>query len=574
MKRAVVPCAVLALLLFDSGVRADSCDVKLTDGSVAVWQGPCREGTPYGKGEVTHNGKTYKAVVEDRQDGLVQFSLDDDGRPAAPRVGGRHRDGNEPQRQAAGQDPRDSSAGSALAGGREENRPAEDTGAGAPPASAGARENFGFREYNAIGGDAESRDRGEPVEDEDTEAPPASTAARSPEPPAPGDAVTEQPAEAETAAAPCKLEVAGELLDWSGSCDGDGRASGDGNATAPDGTTYEGSAQNGQRHGFGTATTPAGNYYQGWFRNGVKHGKGVIRAADGEYYRTQFENGVEVGKRTPVEYATLGDNEQNHGEGRASRAAEAETDRWSDTGGGAQDDPWGPDTATAGSGAEGSGVHGSGGDVPSYVAVLGKIIGVLVPGAAAEDEYIAAVGTLERREAARREAVRREAERREAARHATEREAAAVSGRKADERPQRRAARRDAPERRRAAASNRNLEADRARQALRDRQRRSAEQRRKSQALLQRNLKIARLQRQMNEGISYCNATAQRSLNARLAHCGRRLLWCPGKVCDRSKLVRCQNAARSSISRERSQCEAAVRSAYRRSIAALLAQRY
>ena len=297
MKRAVVPCAVLALLLFDSGVRADSCDVKLTDGSVAVWQGPCREGTPYGKGEVTHNGKTYKAVVEDRQDGLVQFSLDDDGRPAAPRVGGRHRDGNEPQRQAAGQDPRDSSAGSALAGGREENRPAEDTGAGAPPASAGARENFGFREYNAIGGDAESRDRGEPVEDEDAEAPPASTAARSPEPPAPGDAVTEQPAEAETAAAPCKLEVAGELLDWSGSCDGDGRASGDGNATAPDGTTYEGSAQNGQRHGFGTATTPAGNYYQGWFRNGVKHGKGVIRAADGEYYRTQFENGVE-GRQT------------------------------------------------------------------------------------------------------------------------------------------------------------------------------------------------------------------------------------------------------------------------------------
>ncbi len=607
MKRAAVPLAMLAVLFFGSGARADTCEVKLADGSAAVWQGPCREGTPYGKGEVTHNGKTYKAVIEDVDGDRMRFILEDDGRPAARRVDGQRRNRAEPPGQAKGRKSQDgfrSFEGSASAGGRNRGESAGEAEGGAPAASGDAagrdaRGKYKFRNYTATGGGADGPDPGKPAGDGETGdwdaggrdagdgdagAPPASTAARTPAPPdeavtgapastaprapapdraAPDSAVERAPAHTQPAAVPCKLEVEGTLYNWSGPCDG-GKAYGAGSGTAPDGTTYEGPAANGKAHGFGTVNAPDGGYYQGGFRNGLRHGAATIRVADGSTYNTRYDNGVEVGKRTPVEYAAPGDSEQDHEDGGASNAPEAETDPWSDISSNTPDDPWGPDTATAGSGADSNGAYGSDEDVPSYVAVLGKLVGVLVPGAAAEDEYVAAIGTLERREAARRAAERREAAEREAA----------AGGRNVDERPQRRAAPRDAPERRRAAAPNRNWEADRARRALRDRQRRAAERRRKSQALLQRNLKIARLQRQLNRELSSCGSEAAELLRIALDSCTNDTCVANCRRQVSNQRAQCRNRARRGTAIHLSRCKARARSAYRRQVGHLMTQRY
>ena len=176
-----------------------------------------------------------------------------------------------------------------------------------------------------------------------------------------------------------------------GPCTGDGKAYGEGSATGPDGSTYTGSAQNGKRHGFGTVTTPDGGWFQGGFRDGLPHGEGMIRHTDGKYYKVRFEYGKQVGEKVPVEYASIGAIEPD----KAVKAGsgDEESEGWEDTARESQHDDWGPDTATAGSDRDGSGE----GD-PSYVAALGRLIGVLVPGAAADDEYVDAVGELERRD--------------------------------------------------------------------------------------------------------------------------------------------------------------------------------
>ncbi len=603
MKRAAVPLAVLAVLLLGGGARADTCDVTLKDGSVAVWKGPCREGTPYGKGEVTHNGKTSKAVVEDVGGDQLRFVLDEDGRGTDARLSGQRRNRAEPPGPAKGRNSQDgfrSFEDSASASGRNRGESAGAAEGGAPAASgdtakkgAGGKEARGkyrFRNYSPTGGGADGPDRGKPsgdgdagdwdAGDGDAKAPPASTAARTPAASAPDstapdsavsdgavpdDAVKGAPAHAGPAAVPCKLEVEGTLYDWSGSCDSGGRAFGDGSATAPDGTTYSGSAANGKAHGFGTVNAPGGGYYNGGFRNGLRHGPATIGTVGGKMYNTRYDNGVEVGERTPMEYAAPGDSEPGRADGGASGAPEAESDPWSDTSGKTQDDPWAPDPESADSGADGNGAYGSSGDVPSYVAVLGKLVGVLVPGAAAEDEYVAAIGTLERREAARREAERREA---------AEREAAAAGGRNADERPQRRAAPRDAPERRRAAAPNRSMESDRARQTLRERQRRAAERRRKSQALLQRNLKIARLQRQLNRELSSCNSHAAELLRIGLDSCTNDTCVANCRRQVSNQRAQCRNRARRGTAIHLSRCKARARSAYRRQVGQLMTQRY
>ena len=402
MKWAVIPCAVLAVLLVGSGARADSCEVNFNDGSVGVWQGTCRNGMPYGEGGLTHNGRIYDGVAEQIKKDAVRFRLDDDGRDASELLGSRRPDGNEAQKQATGQGSQPGSGGDALAGGNR-GKPAEDAESGTPQPSA-AREKYKFREYNAVGGDnADIPDKSdpaenEPAENEDDWAPPES-ASRNPEPPAPGDAVTQRPARADPSAAPCKLEAAGTLHDWSGPCTGDGKAYGEGSATGPDGSTYTGSAQDGKRHGFGTVTTPDGGWFQGGFRDGLPHGEGMIRHTDGKYYKVRFEYGKQVGEKVPVEYASIGAIESD----KAVKAGsgDEESEGWEDTARESQHDDWGSDTATAGSDPDGGGE----GD-PSYTAALGKLVGVLVPGAAADDEYVAAIGTLERRNGPQRPVTR------------------------------------------------------------------------------------------------------------------------------------------------------------------------
>ena len=574
MKWAVVPCAILAVLLFNSGARADSCEVKLENKSVGVWQGQCRDGMPYGEGKLTYGGKTYEGVAEEEQNGSVRFRLDDDGREAGDRPSGQRRDGNEPQRQATGQSSQPGSGGSALAGG-DRDKPAEDAEAGTPPPSDAARETDEFREDNAAGGDnADSRDREEPAEDEDAWAPPASTATRSPEPPAPVGAVTERPSGGgNTAAAPCKLDVKGKLHDWSGACSSDGKAYGQGSATAPDGTTYTGSAENGKRHGYGTVTTPDGGWFQGDYRDGVAHGDGTFRGPDGNYYRARFENGEQVGERVPVEYASLGEGEPENAGNAGGGAADSE--RWNDSTGSVEDEGWDPGAATDGSDPSPAG-DGSGAGDPAYVAALEKLEGRGNTGSAAsDDEYVAAIGQLERREAARRMAAQR----------AVERDAERLRDRIAREQSRKRAARFAAERQRRratldrkaeraAARLNREMEAERASQARREARRRSEDRRRRSKALLDRNLKIARLRRTLNREISNCNSRAQSVLNRELASCRTMWVTCQGASCAQNARIRCANQARSGVPRLRRQCEARVRSAYRRSAAALLAQKY
>lgn len=571
MKWAVASFAILSVLLIGSGARADSCELTFENGSVGVWQGQCRNGLPYGEGELTHNGKTSKAVVGDRGDDWVRFRLDEDGGDAGKGLDGRRPQGNELQRQATGQDPRNSAAASALAGGQEESEPAGDSETGSPP-SAGARDNRGFREYNAVGGGAESRDRGEPAEDENTVPPPAS-AARTPEPPAAGDAVMENPARAYPSAAPCKLEVAGELHDWLGPCTADGRAYGQGRATGPDGSTYTGSAENGRRHGYGTATAPDGGWFQGHFRNGLAHGWGTFRGSDGNYYKARFEYGEQVGERIPVEYASLDgdgpDSAGNAGDGTA------ESGRWNDPAGSVEDEGWDRGAATDGSGPAPAG-DGSATDDPAYVAALEKLEGRGKAGSAAPDDGYAAAGRLERRDADRRMAAERAAEREaEQLRDGIAEEQSRKRAARSAEKRQQRQAVLDRKAQGAAARLNRDMEAERARQAGKEQRSRSEERRRKSKALLDRNLKIVRLQQQLNRNISYCNTNARSRINSASKDCGNRLVWCPKqKGCGRAEYDRCVSAARIAASRERNRCEARLRSAYRRSAAALLSQKY
>ena len=129
MKWAVIPCAVLAVLLVGSGARADSCEVNFNDGSVGVWQGTCRNGMPYGEGGLTHNGRIYDGVAEQIKKDAVRFRLDDDGRDASELLGSRRPDGNEAQKQATGQGSQPGSGGDALAGGNR-GKPAEDAESG------------------------------------------------------------------------------------------------------------------------------------------------------------------------------------------------------------------------------------------------------------------------------------------------------------------------------------------------------------------------------------------------------------------------------------------------------------
>ena len=542
MRWAVVPCAVLAVLLIVSGARAEFCELKLENGFVGVWRGPCKEGTPYGKGELTYDGKTYKGVAEDGKNGLMRFSLDKDGRNAGERLGGVRRD---------------------------RGKPAEDAEAGAPPASAATREKYGFRNYSAGGDNAGGRDRGEPAEAGDAGTSPASAPTRSPETPAPGGAVAGKPVGVDPAAAPCKLEVGGERYDWSGECR-DGKARGAGSATTPDGKTYTGSAKDGQRDGFGTVATPDGGYFQGEFRNGVAHGEATFRF-DGEYYRARFENGERVGEKTPVDWAAAGGADPDEAERESAGRGNPQSDVWDDDMAVPNNDPWGSDGtgAQAGAGAERAD--------PEYAGAVNELEG---GGAsrlgAPDDEYVGAIGTLERRNAERRRGAQRE---RKAARGASK-----IRERTDAEQAQERGAQRDAARQRRqaaldraargTAALNRDRREERARQARTERQR-------KLKAHWERNLKMAGLQQTLNAAVSRCGSDIARDMRE-LARCNRPfLVWCASKADGRTRDCPdeesrardgCRRAVRRDARSRHSRCEAQARSSYRNSMRALLSR--
>ena len=99
---------------------------------------------------------------------------------------------------------------------------------------------------------------------------------------------------------PCKLDYEGDLLDWSGPCDG-ALATGTGRAEGDGGAFYEGSAQAGKPHGEGTADDGEGTRYQGSWREGVGHGYGTFtRASDDYYYQGEFQDGAAHGRGTEI----------------------------------------------------------------------------------------------------------------------------------------------------------------------------------------------------------------------------------------------------------------------------------
>ena len=122
--------------------------------------------------------------------------------------------------------------------------------------------------------------------------------------------------EAEPEAKTCKLDYEGDLLDWSGPCEGGpghrkrprrgrgrlllrGRGGGRqaarrGNRGQRPGNSVPGLVARGVSHGYGTFTRADDDYYyQGEFRDGVAHGRGN-EIKDGEQYIGEFRHGERV----------------------------------------------------------------------------------------------------------------------------------------------------------------------------------------------------------------------------------------------------------------------------------------
>ena len=238
----------------------------------------------------------------------------------------------------------------------------------------------------------------------------------------------------------CKLDVGGELLDWSGPCK-DGMATGEGTATARDGATYAGSALNGRPHGFGTVDGP-GYYYQGEYRNGLPHGSGIVLGPDGQYLRAEFRDGYQHDESTPVEGAAAGDPWAGWEDDASAAAPEPAdgADPWRDDTGSAADDPWAPADSGqdpwvrdgAPTGPPTGGANPVGEQVPSvpdatdvdYSAALEALegTGATGHGALPEDDYTARLSEIEHLEAEHRAAEEaREAERRAEVRREEER---------------------------------------------------------------------------------------------------------------------------------------------------------
>ena len=372
MKKFVLICATVAMASIATNSVAETCWLRLKIGDVDVlgeWQGRCKDGKPYGKGKALLANGSYEGTVEGgRAHGKGSLRLDDGGRydgdwsggsphgigeavdADGDRYLGRFVDGR-PQGRGAGSSPEGGSHAGLWQGGN----PAGQSEAGAP---AGAHRS-GIGSSSAAGG----------------------------------------------AAPRCKLTVDGESLDWSGPCM-NGLASGEGRATGPDGSSYAGSAVNGEPHGFGTVETTDG-YYQGFFREGLSHGEGTFRGSDGRYYRAVFQDGFQTTDEVPVEGASAGRSAWDEPVEKGPEKTAAKN-------------PWDPEEeapnpATAAS--EPSGAPGKDPNDDAYDSYRAAVEGVgqgdgTVRVALPDDDYTAALTKMERREAERRAtAAAREAER-------------------------------------------------------------------------------------------------------------------------------------------------------------------
>jgi len=401
MRARILLGTVVAACLSVGSANAEDCMLELGDGVRGAWQGQCRNGRAHGEGIANFPNGTYRGSAEDgRAHGHGRLNLDDGGSYVGEWARGKRHgrglaidaEGDRHEGEFANGRPHGHGTGWSPEGGSftgvwEHGRPVEGTYGGESP---------------------------DPWAPEDDGAP------------GPGDPHAGAPTQA---AVRCKLDVGGELLDWSGPCQ-DGMAIGEGTATARDGATYVGSALNGKPDGFGTVDGP-GYYYQGEYRNGVPHGSGIVRGPDGQYHRAEFRDGYQHNESTPVAGAAAGDPWADWEDDAAAAAAADGGDSWRDDAASAVDDPWAPADSGQDPWARDGAVAGPAvGDVDPFVERVSSVpdasdfdysaaldaledTGETVYDALPADDYAARLSEIEHLEAEHRAAEEaREAERR------------------------------------------------------------------------------------------------------------------------------------------------------------------
>lgn len=292
-------------------------------------------------------------------------------------------------------------------------------------------------------------------------------------------AATEGAVRAALPAVDCKLEFAGKFVDWTGRCT-DGKAAGEGQATAPDGSTYEGSASQGKPHGHGTVKTANGGYYQGGFRNGLHHGWALVRNAGGRVYRAEFRDGQQVGKAILVEGVDGNDSWKEES---------GEQTPW------VQENKFAADSGSTGVDSVNSGASDSDQeDDADYLKALRALGGEegVVRVAIPDDEYTAALTGLERRKAEFRAAEIENESRRNAE------EAVRRSEEEAAEK--RRAARRAEKSRQRAGLEQKASEA-----LQREREEARKESERRLKASTEQTRRMIELQQRLNAHLAHCD---------------------------------------------------------------------
>ena len=387
MKKFALVCAMIALVSISNSLRAETCWLELEDGVLGEWQGHCKDGKPYGKGVATLQNATYEVEAKNgRVHGRIRINYAD----------GTSLEGDFVEGKADGQ---------GIFVDAEGNRHIGNISGSPAQASFTMMSPEGERRIGTL-------EDGEPVKQ--TESAVSGIVGDQ----AVGGTAANEAARAEIVAPRCWLAFGGEFVDWQGECK-NGRADGEGKATAADGSTYTGSANDGRPNEFGTINGPQG-YYQGYFKDGLRHGSGIIRGPDGEYYKANFQNGFQATEGVPGQGPSHGDetavevrnasaapysNMDGSGAGKKSQWDQDEADRAK---------RWAPDSGSNGSQSASGLAEGTGGKDDAYdralVRTLGKGDGV-VRSALPDDDYTAKLTALEKIEAERRATrIAREAE--------------------------------------------------------------------------------------------------------------------------------------------------------------------
>ena len=244
-------------------VEAEPCEVEF-EGGLFDWSGPCIEGLATGEGTASGPNWSYKGEAKNgKADGKGTLTLDGGGW-----YEGEFRDG-------------------------------ERTGHGVSMDSQGDRHEGQFRDGKAHGWGTGTSPGGGTFTGEFRDGVPHGEGTET----AGGESREVEYRDGvlvERGPETCKLDYEGDLLDWTGPCDG-ALATGTGRAEGDGGAFYEGSAQAGKPHGEGTADDGEGTRYQGSWREGVGHGYGTFtRASDDYYYQGEFQDGVAHGRGTEI----------------------------------------------------------------------------------------------------------------------------------------------------------------------------------------------------------------------------------------------------------------------------------